>query len=68
MKRIFLFVVINLAVLALLGLVIFIIEQVSGVRLGWGDAGGLLVFAALFGFEPWLLGTVAGLAAPRGQW
>jgi heat shock protein HtpX len=50
MKRIFLFLVTNLAVLALLGLMVFIIEQVFGVRLGQGGAGGLLVFAAIFGF------------------
>jgi heat shock protein HtpX len=50
MKRIFLFIVTNLAVLLLLGLVIFVIEQVFGVRLGQGGAGGLLVFAAIFGF------------------
>jgi heat shock protein HtpX len=50
MKRIFLFVVTNLAVLALLGLVVFIIEGVFGVRLGQGGAAGLLVFAAIFGF------------------
>ena len=50
MKRIFLFIVTNLAVLALLGLMVFIIEGVFGVRLGQGGAGGLLVFAAIFGF------------------
>src|SRR5882724_677233 len=50
MKRIFLFVVTNLAVLALLGLMIFIIERLFGVRLGQGGTGGLLVFAAIFGF------------------
>jgi heat shock protein HtpX len=50
MKRIFLFIVTNLAVLALLGVVIFIIEQVFGVRLAQGSTGGLLVFAAVFGF------------------
>jgi len=50
MKRIFLFLVTNLAVLALLTLVIFIIEQVFGVRLAGGGLGGLLVFAAVFGF------------------
>jgi heat shock protein HtpX len=50
MKRIFLFIVTNLAVLALLTLVIFIIEQVFGVRLAGGGLGGLLVFAAIFGF------------------
>jgi hypothetical protein len=36
MKRIFLFIVTNLAVLLLLGLVIFVIEQVFGVR--WDKA------------------------------
>jgi heat shock protein HtpX len=50
MKRIFLFVVTNLAVLALLSVVIFVIEQVFGVRLARGGLGGLLVFAAIFGF------------------
>jgi len=50
MKRIFLFVVTNLAVLALLSLVVFIVEQVFGVRLAGGGLGGLLVFAAIFGF------------------
>jgi heat shock protein HtpX len=50
MKRIFLFIVTNLAVLALLTVVVFIIEQVFGVRLGRGGLGSLLVFAAVFGF------------------
>lgn len=50
MKRIFLFIVTNLAVLALLSLVVFVIEQVFGVRVGQGGLGGLLVFAAIFGF------------------
>ncbi|MGC1521811.1 MAG: protease HtpX [Steroidobacteraceae bacterium] len=50
MKRIFLFIVTNLAVLALLTLVVFIVEQVFGVRLAGGGMGGLLVFAAIFGF------------------
>jgi heat shock protein HtpX len=50
MKRIFLFLVTNLAVLALLSLVIFIVERVFGVRLAGGGVGGLLVFAAIFGF------------------
>jgi len=50
MKRIFLFIVTNLAVLVLLSLVIFVIEQVFGVRLGQGGLGSLLVFAAVFGF------------------
>src|ERR1700733_838706 len=50
MKRIFLFVVTNLAVVALLSVVIFIIERVFGVRLAGQGVGGLLVFAAIFGF------------------
>ncbi|HUX73292.1 MAG TPA: protease HtpX [Steroidobacteraceae bacterium] len=50
MKRVFLFIVTNLAVLALLSLVIFVIERLFGVRLGGGGLGGLLVFAAVFGF------------------
>jgi heat shock protein HtpX len=50
MKRIFLFIVTNLAVLVLLSVVIFLIERVFGVRLPQGDLGGLLVFAAVCGF------------------
>jgi heat shock protein HtpX len=50
MKRIFLFVATNLAVLALLALVIFIIEQVFGVHLAGGGVGGLLIFAGVCGF------------------
>jgi heat shock protein HtpX len=50
MKRIFLFIVTNLAVLALLTVVMFVLEQVLGVRLPRGGLGGLLVFAAVFGF------------------
>jgi heat shock protein HtpX len=50
MKRIFLFLVTNLAVLALLSLVIFIVERVFGVQLTGGGLGGLLVFAAICGF------------------
>lgn len=50
MKRILLFVATNLAVLALLSVVVFIIERVFGVRLAGGGLGGLLVFAAVFGF------------------
>jgi len=50
MKRIFLFLVTNLAVLALLTLVIFIIQSVFGVRLTGGGLSGLLVFAAVCGF------------------
>jgi len=50
MKRIFLFLVTNLAVLLLLGLVSFAVERVLGVPLGVRDGGGLLGFAAVFGF------------------
>jgi heat shock protein HtpX len=50
MKRIFLFIVTNLAVLALLSLVLFIVENVFGVHLMQGGTGGLLVIAAIFGF------------------
>jgi heat shock protein HtpX len=50
MKRIFLFILTNLAVLALLSLVLFIVENVFGVHLMQGGTGGLLVFAAIFGF------------------
>jgi heat shock protein HtpX len=50
MKRIFLFIVTNLAVLALLSLVLFIVENVFGVQLAQSGTGGLLVFAAIFGF------------------
>jgi heat shock protein HtpX len=61
MRRIFLFVVTNLAVLALLGLVVFIIEGVFGVRVGAGGAGGLLLFAAIFGFG----GAIISLALSK---
>jgi heat shock protein HtpX len=50
MKRIFLFIVTNLAVLALLSVVLFIVENVFGVHLMQGGTGGLLAFAAIFGF------------------
>ena len=50
MKRIFLFVLTNIAVLALLSLVLFVVENLFGVHLAQGGTGGLLVFAAIFGF------------------
>jgi heat shock protein HtpX len=50
MKRIFLFLLTNLAVLALLSVVLFVIESVFGVHLSQGGTGSLLVFAAVFGF------------------
>jgi heat shock protein HtpX len=48
MMRIALFLATNLAVLVLLGLVMAVLENVFGVRLG--NHGTLLVMAALFGF------------------
>ncbi|MGA2711038.1 MAG: protease HtpX [Steroidobacteraceae bacterium] len=50
MKRIFLFLMTNLAVLALLYLVIFVIEQLFGIRLGGPGMANLLAFSAIFGF------------------
>jgi heat shock protein HtpX len=50
MKRIFLFIITNLAVLVLLSFIVFVLEQVFGLRLPQGGLGGLLVFAAVFGF------------------
>src|ERR1700690_29833 len=50
MKRIFLFILTNLAVLALLSLVLFVVENAFGVHLMRGGTGGLLVVAAIFGF------------------
>jgi len=43
MKRIFLFFITNLAVLALLSLVLFIVENAFGGRLMRGGTGGMLV-------------------------
>ena len=79
MKRIFLFIVTNLAMLALLTLVVFIVEQVFGVRLAGGGLGGLLVFAAIFGFggalislalSKWTAKRIMGvrvIAAPQSE-
>ena len=50
MKRILLFILTNLAVLALLSVVLFMVENVFGVHLLQGGTGGLLVVAAIFGF------------------
>lgn len=50
MKRIFLFLATNMAVLALLYLVLFLIQTAFGIRLGAGGMGGLLLFSAVFGF------------------
>src|ERR1700749_4719379 len=50
MKRILLFLVTNLAVIALLSVVLFVIETILGVHLAAGGLGGLLAFAAVFGF------------------
>jgi heat shock protein HtpX len=48
MMRIALFLATNLAVLVLLGLVLFVLENVFGIRLG--NNGQLLLMAAIFGF------------------
>ncbi|PJK14303.1 protease HtpX [Lysobacteraceae bacterium NML07-0707] len=48
LNRIFLFLATNLAVLLLLGIVMFVLQAVFGVRLG--NNGALLVMAMLFGF------------------
>jgi heat shock protein HtpX len=50
MTRIFLFVVTNLAVVALLSVVLMALETVFGVHLPGDSLGGLLAFAAVFGF------------------
>jgi len=50
MKRIFLFVLTNFAVVALLSLVMFALESVLGLRLSAGGTAGLLIFATVFGF------------------
>jgi heat shock protein HtpX len=50
MKRILLFILTNLAVLALLSIVLFVLENVFGVHLLQRGTGSLLVFAAIFGF------------------
>jgi heat shock protein HtpX len=48
MMRIALFLATNLAVLVLLGIVMSVLQNVFGIRLG--NTGGLLVMAAIFGF------------------
>lgn len=50
MKRILLFLMTNVAVLALLMVVVFVIEPVFHIRLGQGGTGALLVMATVFGF------------------
>ncbi len=50
MKRIVLFILTNLAVLALLSVVLSLLEAFFGVRFSAGGYGGLLVTAAVFGF------------------
>jgi len=79
MKRIFLFIVTNLAVLLLLSIVIFVIERVFGVRLPQSGLGGLLVFAAVCGFggalislalSKWTAKTMMGvrvISAPQSE-
>ena len=48
MMRVLLFIATNLAVMVLLGAILWVIENVFGVRLGTGT-GGLLVMSAVFG-------------------
>lgn len=55
MKRIFLFVLTNLAVLALLGVAVFLADRIFGIGLGQGGLGGLLALAALCGIGGSLL-------------
>jgi len=49
MQRIFLFLVTNLAVVALLSVVLYVLERAIGVRADAGTAAGLIVFATVFG-------------------
>ena len=55
MKRIFLFVLTNLAVLALLTAILFVVERIFGLQLGGAGLGALLAFAAVMGFGGALL-------------
>ena len=50
MKRIFLFLLTNLAVLTLLSVVLFVLQSVFGLAIPGDGMAGLLVFAALVGF------------------
>jgi heat shock protein HtpX len=79
MKRVFLFIVTNLAVLVVLSAALFVIERVFGVRLPQNGLGGLLTFAALFGFggalvslalSKWIAKTAMGVRvidAPQSE-
>jgi heat shock protein HtpX len=50
MKRIFLLTVTNLAVVGLLSVSLFVLEKLTGIRLGGPGVAGLLVFSTVFGF------------------
>lgn len=77
LNRIFLFLATNLAVLLLLGIVMFVLQAVFGVRLG--NNGALLVMAMLFGFggsfvsllmSKWMAKRATGamvITAPRNE-
>ncbi|MDO4709950.1 MAG: protease HtpX [Pseudomonadota bacterium] len=77
LNRIFLFLATNLAVLLLLGIVMFVLQVVFGVRLG--NNGALLVMAMLFGFggsfvsllmSKWMAKRATGamvIAEPRNE-
>lgn len=62
MKRIFLFLGTNLAVLTLLCVAVFAAEHTVGVRVGWGGMGGLLAVAAICGMG----GSLVSLALSKG--
>ncbi|AWV07638.1 protease HtpX [Marilutibacter maris] len=49
-KRVALFLATNLAVLALISIVLAVLEKFFGINIGTGSNTGLLVFALLFGF------------------
>jgi heat shock protein HtpX len=61
MKRIFLFFATNLAVLALLCLLVFVCERFSGIRLGGGGLRGLLAVAGACGIG----GSLVSLALSK---
>ncbi|MCF7220858.1 protease HtpX [Marilutibacter chinensis] len=49
-KRVALFLATNLAVLALISIVLAVLQKVFGINIGTGSNAGLLIFALLFGF------------------
>lgn len=64
MKRIILFIVTNLAIMLVLSVMIFVLERLFGINITAslsGGYGGLLIFAAVFGFA----GSFLSLAISR---